>query len=93
MQFVLAREQYRWVQQTVVGLRGHGFNHPTAKLWHQNDVILLRKVAIIKGLDQFGAAVGQLYLLLICFIDLVFHFFAPFEISQLEVFVFVTIVY
>ena len=85
MKLFFARKKFNWVNDTVVWLTRNGLDHPAAELWHQVDVVLLRKVTIVECVDEFWASVGQLeFLLFIDDIYLIFHFFAPLKIFDVN---------
>ena len=85
VKLLFARKKFYWVNDAVVWLTGHGFDHPAAELGHQVDVVFLRKVTIVECVYELWASVGQLeFLLFIDDIYLIFHFFAPLKILDVN---------
>lgn len=95
VELILARQERGRVDDAVVRLGGHCLDHPAAEFWHQHNLALFGKVALVEFMDHFQPAIGHFepFLLGITLVYLVLHFFAPLQILNGYVLTTVCVIY
>lgn len=95
VELVLARKERGWVDDAVVRLGGHCLDHPAAEFWHQHNLALFGKVALVEFMDHLKPTIRHFdpFVLGITLVNLVLHFFTPLKIFDGYILATVCVIY